>query len=78
MNNIQRVKYKKKFKIFTFKIIFLVKKLIISIMKIIRIITTFIKFITSISFIKVKVEVNIKKFIYYNYNQAKHIKRDYF
>ena len=78
MNNIQRVKYKKKFKIFTFKIIFLVKKLIISIMKIIRIITTFIKFITSISFIKVKVEVNIKKFIYYNYNQVKHIKRDYF
>ena len=37
-------------------------------MKIIRIITIFIKFIISILFIKVKVEVDIKKFIYYNYN----------
>ena len=37
-------------------------------MRIIRIIITFIKFIILISFIKVKVEVDIKKFIYYNYN----------
>ena len=37
-------------------------------MKIIRIITTFIKFIISISFIKIKVEVDVKEFIYYNYN----------
>ena len=47
-------------------------------MRIIRIITTFIKFIISISFIKVKVEIDIKKFIYYNCNQIKHIKRDCF
>ena len=36
-----------------------------------RIIITFIKFIKSIIsilFIKVKVEVDVKKFIYYNYN----------
>ena len=37
-------------------------------MKIIRIIITFIKFIISISFIKIKVEVDIKKFICYNCN----------
>ena len=52
--------------------------MIILITKITRIITTFIKFIISISFIKIKVEVDIKKIIYYNYNQVKHIKRDYF
>ena len=69
MNNIQRVKYKKKFKIFIFKTIFLIRKsIILIIMKIIRIIITFIKFIISISFIKIKVEVDVKKFIYYNYN----------
>ena len=37
-------------------------------MKIIRIIIAFIKFIISISFIKIKVEIDIKKLIYYNYN----------
>ena len=37
-------------------------------MRIIRIIIIFIKFIILISFIKIKVEINIKKFIYYNYN----------
>ena len=47
-------------------------------MKIIYIITTFIKFIISISFIKIKIEIDIKKFIYYNYNQIKYIKRNYF
>ena len=77
MNNIQRAKYKKKFKTFTFKIIFLTKKSIISLTKIIRIIITFIKFIISIPSIKVKVEIDIKKFICYNYNQIEHIKRDY-
>ena len=59
---------KKNFKIFTFKIIFLIKKSIILITRIIRIIITFIKFIISISFIKVKIEIDIKKFICYNYN----------
>ena len=79
MNNIQRVKYKKKFKIFTFKIAFLIKKSIILIItKIIRIIITFIKSIISISFIKVNVEIDVKKFIYYNCNQIKHIKRNCF
>ena len=47
-------------------------------MRIIRIIIIFIKFIISISFIKFKVEIDIKKFIYYNCNQVKHIKRNYF
>ena len=47
-------------------------------MRITRIITTFIKFIISISFIKVKIEVDIKKFMCYNYNQVEHIKRDCF
>ena len=37
-------------------------------MKIIRIIITFIKFIISISFIKIKVEIDIKKLVYYNCN----------
>ena len=78
MNNIQCAKYKKKFKIFTFKIAFSTKKSIILIMKITRIITTSIKFIISISFIKVKVEVDVKKLICYNCNQTEHIKRDCF
>ena len=69
---------KKKSKTFTFKIVFLIKKSIILITKIIRIIITFIKSIISISFIKFKVEIDIKKLIYYNCNQIKHIKRDYF
>ena len=68
MNNIQRVEYKKKFKTFTFKIVFSIRKSIILITKITRIITTFIKLIISISFIKIKVEIDVKKFIYYNYN----------
>ena len=58
---------KKKLKTFTFKITFLIKKSIILITRIIRVITTFIKFIISISFIKVKIEID-KKLIYYNYN----------
>ena len=29
---------------------------------------TFIKFIKSILFIEIKIEINVKKFIYYNYN----------
>ena len=78
LNNIQRAEYKKKFKTFTFKIAFLIRKSIILIMKIIRMITALIKFIISISFIKVKVEVNVKKFMYYNCNQIEHIKRDCF
>ena len=78
MNNIQRVKYKEKFKTFTFKIVFSIKKSIILITRIIRIITIFIKFIISISFIKFKVKIDVKKFIYYNCNQIEHIKRDYF
>ena len=78
MNNIQRAEYEKKFKTFTFKIAFSARKSIILITKIIRIITTFIKFIISISFIKIKVEIDIKKFIYYNCNQVKYIKRDCF
>ena len=78
MNNIQRVKYKKKFKIFTFKITFSAKKLIILITKIIRIIIAFIKFIISISFIKIKIEIDVKEFICYDYNQIKHIKRNCF
>ena len=69
---------KKKFKTFTFKIIFLIKNSIILITRITRIIITFIKFIISISFIKIKVEIDIKKFIYYNCNQVKYIKRDCF
>ena len=76
MNNIQRVKYEKKFKTFTFKIVYSIKKSIILITKIIRIIITLIEFIVSISFIKVKVEVDVKKFMCYNCNQIKHIKRD--
>ena len=68
LNNIQRVKYEEKFKIFTFKIAFLVRKLIILITRITRIITTFIKSIISISLIKIKVEIDVKKFICYNYN----------
>ena len=48
---------------------FLIKKLIILIItKINRIIITFIKIIILILFIKIKIEINIKKFIYYNYN----------
>ena len=78
MNNIQRIEYKKKSKIFTFKIVFSTRKSIILITKIIRIIITFIKFIISISFIKVKVEVDIKKLMCYNCNQVKYIKRDCF
>ena len=76
LNNIQRVEYEKKFKTFTFKIVYSIKKSIILITKIIRIIITLIEFIISISFIKVKVEVDIKKFMCYNCNQIKHIKRD--
>ena len=45
-------------------------------MRIIRIIIIFIKLIISISFIKIKVDIDIKKFICYNYNQVEHIKRD--
>ena len=79
MNNIQRVEYEEKFKIYTFKIVFLAKKSIISIItRIIRIIIAFIKFITSISFIKIKVDIDIKKFICYNCNQIEYIKRNYF
>ena len=37
-------------------------------MKIIRIIIALIKSIISISFIKIKVEIDVKKFIYYNCN----------
>ena len=48
---------------------FLARKLIILIIiKITRIITTFMKFIILILFIKVKVEVDVKNLIYYNYN----------
>ena len=76
MDNIQRVEYEKKFKTFIFKTTFSTRKSIILITRIIRIITTFVKFIISISLIKIKVEIDIKKFIYYNYNQVEHIKRD--
>ena len=51
LNNIQRAKYEKKFKTFTFKTTFSIKKSIITIILKIRIITTFIKLITSIIFI---------------------------
>ena len=75
MNNIQRVKYEKKFKSFI-KTTFSIKKSIITIISKIRIIiTTFIKLTISIIFIKIKVE-NAKKLICYNYNQINHIKRD--
>ena len=37
-------------------------------MRIIRLIITFIKLIILISFIKVKVEIDVKKFMCYNYN----------
>ena len=47
-------------------------------MKITRIIIAFIKFITSISLIKVKVEIDVKKLICYNCNQVEHIKHNYF
>ena len=78
MNNIQRAEYKKKFKTFTFRIVFSVKKLIISITtRITRITIALIKFIISISFIKIKVEIDVKKLIYYNCNQIEYIKRDY-
>ena len=77
LNNIQRVEYEEKFKTFTFKIAFLIRKSIILIMRIIRIIIAFIKFIISISFIKIKVEIDVKEFMCYNCNQVKYIKRDY-
>ena len=77
MNNIQRAEYEEKFKSFI-KTAFLIKKWIITIISRTRIITTtFIKFTISIIFIKVKIE-NVKKLIYYNYNQINHIKRDCF
>ena len=61
-----------------FKTLFLIKKSIIIITSKTRIIIiTFIKFITSIIFIKVKVD-DVKKLIYYNYNQTNYIKRDCF
>ena len=78
LNNIQRAEYKKKKKIFTFEIIFLIRKLIILITRIIRIIIIFIKFIISILFIKIKIEIDVKKFMCYNCNQIKYIKRNYF
>ena len=68
MNNIQRAEYEEKFKTFTFKIVFSVRKLIILIMRIIRIIIALIEFITLISFIKIKVEVDVKEFMCYNCN----------
>ena len=37
-------------------------------MKITRIIITFMKFIISILFIKIKVEIDVKKFMCYNFN----------
>ena len=57
LNNIQRVEYAKKFKTFTFKTAFSAKKSIITItLKTRIIIITFIKFITSIIFVKGKVD----------------------
>ena len=59
---------KKKFKTFMFKTVFSIKKSIITIILKTRIIIiTFMKFITSIIFIKIKVD-DAKKLIYYNYN----------
>ena len=78
LNNIQRVEYEEKFKIFIFKTTFSIKKSIITIILRTRIITAFIKFIISILFVKVKVNVDVKKLICYNCNQIKHIKRDCF
>ena len=79
LNNIQRVEYEKKFKTFTFKTGFSIKKSIITIISKTRIIiTTFLKPTISITFIKVNVEIDAKKLIYYNYNQINYIKRNYF
>ena len=57
--------------------IFLIKKSIITITSKTYIIITFIKLITSILFIRIKIDINVKKFICYNCNQIKYIKRDY-
>ena len=77
LNNIQRAEYEKKFKTFTFKIAFSIKKSTISTTRITRIIITTVKSIISIPLIKIKTKIDVKKPIYYNYNQIKHIKRDY-
>ena len=69
---------KKNLKRLYLKWYFLIKKSIIVIILKTRIIITFIRFTTSIIFIKIKIDVNAKKLIYYNYNQISYIKRDYF
>ena len=68
LNNIQRVEYEEKFETFTFKTAFSTEKSIITITLKTRTIITFMKFTTLIIFIKVKVDVDINKLIYYNYN----------
>ena len=68
LNNIQRIKYEKKFKTFTFKTIFLIKKSIITIILKTCIITTLVKLIISILFVKIKIDIDVKKLIYYNCN----------
>ena len=76
MNKIQRAKYEEKFKTFIFKTTFSAKKLIITIILKTRIFIIFIKSITSIIFIKIKVDIDAKKLICYNYNQINYIKRN--
>ena len=78
LKNIQRAEYKKKFKTFIFKIAFLIKKINYFNNENYSHYNNIYKFIISISFIKIKVEVDVKNFIYYNYNQVEHIKRDCF
>ena len=64
----------KKSKTFTFKTTFSTEKSIITITSKTHIIITFAKFTISIIVIKVKVDVDAKKFMCYNYNQIKYIK----
>ena len=78
MNNIQRVEYEEKFKTFIFKTISSIKKSIATIIKTRITIITSLKLIISIIFIKIKIEIDAKKLICYNYNQVNYIKRDYF
>ena len=78
LNNIQRAEYEEKSKTFTFKTTFLTKKSIIIITLKTRIITASVKLIISILFIKVKVDVDVKKLMCYNCNQIEHIKCDCF
>ena len=78
LNNIQRAEYKEKFKTFIFKTTFSAKKSIITIISKTHIITTLIKPITPILFVRVKVDIDVKELMCYNCNQIEHIKRDCF